>query len=80
MCAASGARSISDFTRLAVEEFLKDEASNGTASLNERLRGLDEILAQLNERLRELTNALSAAEATQRESRGARLEQGAIEQ
>jgi len=74
LCEASGARSISDLARLAVEEFLKVAAGDRTPVLDTRLRDLDRILSELNERLRELTCALQVADGNSQEQRTAIVE------
>ena len=56
-CESSGARSISELARLAIQEFV-NVAAGEEAALEGRLRDLERLLSQLNERLRELTCAL----------------------
>ncbi len=74
LCETSGARSISDLARLAVEEFLKVAGGDGTALLESRLRDLDRILIQLNERLRELTYALHPVDTSPQQNGAAHAE------
>ena len=57
LCESSGARSISELVRLAVEEFAGAVPAEHTA-LDSRLRDLERVLMELNERLRQLTCAL----------------------
>ena len=57
LCESSGARSISELARLAVEEFARAVAAEETA-LDCRLRDLERVLMELNERVRQLTCAL----------------------
>jgi hypothetical protein len=57
LCESSGARSISELVRSAVEQFA-GAAPAEEAALDCRLRDLERILSELNERVRQLTCAL----------------------
>lgn len=57
LCESSGARSVSELVRLAVEQFARAVPAENSA-LDCRLSDLERVLVELNERVRQLTCAL----------------------
>lgn len=64
LCESSGARSISELVRLAVEEFAGALISE-EIPLDSRLRDMERVLVELNERVRELSCALQLGNGAQ---------------
>ncbi len=54
-CASVGARSISDFARVAVCQWIGPAGPSGTDPLSERIRSLDVRMRDLDRRLHQLT-------------------------
>ncbi len=54
-CASVGARSISDFARIAVCQWIGPAGPSGTDTLSERVKSLDVRMRDLDRRLHQLT-------------------------
>lgn len=60
ICQVEGARSLSDFARLAMQRVIRDGSASPDHMLIERLKIIDELLTKLNQNLAQLTQLLAA--------------------
>lgn len=58
MCQSEGARSLSDFARLAMQRQIRDGSETPDTIMKEKLRVIDEIIGELNRKLQQLTQLL----------------------